>query len=283
MPHYTDEQRRTVEHFDAESSFWHDAYHSDARSFASYRLKKQHNFVLEHIASIPNTSYVLDVGCGAGVTVLALAERGYHAGGIDIVPKMIERANTEAQARGISADFRVALAEALPYPDASFDVLIALGLLGNIVDDRPALREMRRVLKPRGRVLLTMPNLFALDLLVALPRSLPIMLGATRLRQPLRVIGNAGRRLTGRQPKDVASLRFNQCVPPPTYIRHLKQHGFGEVRTFPLTFGPFKPFGFRIFSDTLSIAHSETLARWVERHHAFGWASSILVYEALAA
>jgi hypothetical protein len=127
-----------------------------------------------------------------------------------------------------------------------------------------------------------MPNLLALDLLVALPRSLPIMLGATRLRQPLRVIGNVGRRLIGRKPKDVTALRFNQCVAPQTYIRHLKQHGFGEVRTYPLTFGPFKPFGFGVFSAKLSIRHSETLAAWAQQGRFFGWASSILVYEAVA-
>jgi SAM-dependent methyltransferase len=282
MP-YTEEQRRTIEHFDAESDFWRDAYQPDQHTFASYRLKKQHQFVLNHIARAPNVTRILDVGCGAGVTVLELAHAGYQASGIDIAPKMIERAQAEAQAQQITADFRVALAEALPYPDASFDVLIALGLLGNIVDDRPALREMRRVLKPGGRVLLTMPNLLALDLLVALPRSLPIMLGATRLRQPLRVIGNAGRLLLGRQPKDVAALRFNQCVAPQTYIRHLQRHGFGEVRTFPLTFGPFKPFGFGVFSDKLSIQNSETLAGWARQGRFFGWASSILVYEAVAA
>jgi 2-polyprenyl-3-methyl-5-hydroxy-6-metoxy-1,4-benzoquinol methylase len=282
MPQYTEEQRRTQQHFDAESAYWYDVYQRDD-SFASYRLKKQHQFVLDHIARTPNVTHVLDVGCGAGVTVLELAQQGYHASGIDIAPKMIERAQAEAQARGVTADFRVALAEALPYSDASFDVLIALGLLGNIVDDRAALGEMRRVLKPGGRVLLTMPNLLALDLLVALPRSLPIMLGSTRLRQPMRLLGNAARRLTGRAPKDVAALRFNQCVAPGVYIAHLRRHGFGEVRTYPLTFGPFKPLGFSLLSDSSSIRRSESMAAWVERHGVFGWASSILVYEALAA
>jgi ubiquinone/menaquinone biosynthesis C-methylase UbiE len=274
---YSDEQKRTVQHFDEHSDYWRDVY-ENKRSYAGYTLQKQHQFVINVVQQMPDAKHILDVGCGAGVTVMELAEKGYEASGLDIAPKMIELAQAEAERRGLKCDFKVGLAENLPYPDQSFDVLFALGLLGNILDDKPVLNEMRRVLKPNGRVFVTVPNLLALDLLIALPKSLPIMLGSTRFRHSLRVLGNLGRRLSGRPIKEVSKLRMNQCVIPQRFVSHLEHHGFERVNYHALTFGQMMPFGLRLVSEENSIRISEKIVHTLNRR--LDWMGTILVYDA---
>ena len=275
---YTEEQERTLRHFNDRSDYWYEIYQNEG-SYTNYALQKQQRFVLELVDRTENAKRILDIGCGAGITALELAHKGYEVSGIDLAPNMIQRARAEARQRNIVCDFRVGIAENLPYPGQSFDVLLALGLLGNILDDRLALTEMARVLKSRGRLIVTMPNLLALDLLIALPKSLPIMLGATQFRQPLRVMGNIGRRLIGRDNKDVSTLRFNQCVMPLKFVRHLRQNGFGDVKYSALTFGPIKPLGLQVLNDQLSISISEKIASWVAQISLFDWAGSIIVYD----
>jgi ubiquinone/menaquinone biosynthesis C-methylase UbiE len=273
---YSGEQHRTREHFNNLSDYWYDIY-QDEHSFTGYALRKQHRCILDLVAQTEGARRILDVGCGTGVTALELAQLGYEVSGLDIAPNMIQRARSEAQHQNLKCDFQVGIAENLPYPDAYFNVVIALGLLGNILEDKLALTEMARVLKPGGRLLLTIPNLLALDLLVALPKSLAIMLGASRFRRPLRKVANFGRRLIGREIKEISGLRFNQCVPPHSFIRHLYQQGFSNIRYYPLTFGPMMPFGLHLIPEHRSIQMSEKLVQSMGRY--LGFMGTIIVYD----
>jgi ubiquinone/menaquinone biosynthesis C-methylase UbiE len=101
---------------------------------------------------------VLDVACGTGLVTFAAARAVGAAGhvlGVDLSGQMVEAAQGRAQARGVSnAGFARMDAEQLALPDASVDVaLCALGLM-YVPDPLAALREMRRVLRPGGRVAL---------------------------------------------------------------------------------------------------------------------------------
>jgi ubiquinone/menaquinone biosynthesis C-methylase UbiE len=71
---------------------------------------------------------VLDVGCGTGSLAIAARRRLGTDGkvfGIDASPEMIARATSKVARAGISVSFRVAVAEALPFPDAQFDVVLS--------------------------------------------------------------------------------------------------------------------------------------------------------------
>ncbi len=101
---------------------------------------------------------VLDVGCGTGTLAIAAKRRVGPAGrvyGIDASPEMIARARMKAKRAGVEVVFKNAVAEALPFPDAQFDVVLATLMLHHL--PRKARQqcacEMRRVLKPGGRVL----------------------------------------------------------------------------------------------------------------------------------
>jgi SAM-dependent methyltransferase len=98
----------------------------------------------------------LDAGCGEGRFCRALKERHIHFAGIDPARQLIERAR-ELDPLG---DYRLASAEELPFPDESFDLVISYLTLIDIADFRQALREMTRVLRPDGTLLIANLNSF---------------------------------------------------------------------------------------------------------------------------
>jgi SAM-dependent methyltransferase len=94
---------------------------------------------------------ILDAGCGSGRTLDDLAGYG-QVSGIDLS----EFAASAARARG-HADVHVGRVEELPWADASFDLVTALDVVEHTPDDRATLAEMRRVTRPLGHALITVP------------------------------------------------------------------------------------------------------------------------------
>lgn len=93
---------------------------------------------------------VLDAGCGAGAMSAALHDRGAVVTGIDASAGMLDHAS---QRLGDEVDLRQAdLNDPLPFNDSSFDDVIASLVLHYLEDWAPALSEMRRVLRPGGRL-----------------------------------------------------------------------------------------------------------------------------------
>ena len=95
---------------------------------------------------------LLDVGCGSGQLALMAAKDGLEVTGVDIATNLVERARARAQAEGLRARFEEADAEALPFEDASFDVVASL--IGAMFAPRPDLvaEELLRVCKPGGTI-----------------------------------------------------------------------------------------------------------------------------------
>jgi SAM-dependent methyltransferase len=99
---------------------------------------------------------VLDLGSGAGTDSLIAAqmvgEQG-HVTGIDMTPEMLAKARAAAGAMGASnVVFVESEAERLPFPDASFDVVISNGVIDLIPDKDAVFAELYRVLAPGGRI-----------------------------------------------------------------------------------------------------------------------------------
>jgi SAM-dependent methyltransferase len=98
---------------------------------------------------------VLDCGCGAGDYVGALVARGADAFGVEFDARKLAAGLVSGRlAERLSAGDL----EALAFPDASFDVALANEVLEHVPDDRAALAEIRRVLRPGGRLLVLSPT-----------------------------------------------------------------------------------------------------------------------------
>jgi SAM-dependent methyltransferase len=106
---------------------------------------------------------ILDAGCGSGPLFAALRDRGAIVTGFDKSAEMVELARRRL---GDDADLQVAdLGGPLPFPDGEFDDVIASLVLHYLEDWGPALAELRRVLKPGGRLLVSVEHPFALTLM----------------------------------------------------------------------------------------------------------------------
>ena len=95
---------------------------------------------------------ILDVGCGTGANLLMLSNYG-EAEGVDVSEDALEF----CRARGLDK-VKLGAAEELPYEDGTFDLVTAFDVVEHMDDDLAGLTEMRRVLRPGGRVLLFVPT-----------------------------------------------------------------------------------------------------------------------------
>jgi len=97
---------------------------------------------------------VLDAGCGDGALACAAASQGAEVTGIDADPAMLVAARSRAAKAGLRATFSEGRIEHLPFPDASLDVVVAVTVLCFVADAAGAVREMARVLRPGGRLVI---------------------------------------------------------------------------------------------------------------------------------
>lgn len=96
---------------------------------------------------------VLEIGCGMGTDGAQFAKAGAIYTGIDLTDAAVELARKRFQVSGLKGEFRVADAERLDFPDASFDLVYSHGVLHHTPDIEAAVREIHRVLKPGGRAM----------------------------------------------------------------------------------------------------------------------------------
>lgn len=107
-------------------------------------------------AGLPSGGTVLDLGCGQGFYLPLYARLGLMATGVEPDPAPRAEASRKAAALGFAVVD--ALADGLPFADASFDAVVMSEVLEHLPDPRPALAEAARVLVPGGLLLVTVPN-----------------------------------------------------------------------------------------------------------------------------
>jgi 2-polyprenyl-3-methyl-5-hydroxy-6-metoxy-1,4-benzoquinol methylase len=164
-------------------AFWDDA--ARAREWAAryvqevgghnVHLHMRNRRTLELLDPEPR-GLLLDVGCGSGELAGPALEMGFAYLGIDAAEAMLQEAR--AKWRDASrASFRLGDIEALPLPDDSVDAVACLGVLGYMADRKRSVREICRVLKPGGAVVVSNQNRLHVDTLMTLAlRPLRILL-----------------------------------------------------------------------------------------------------------
>jgi ubiquinone/menaquinone biosynthesis C-methylase UbiE len=106
------------------------------------------------IADIPSGAQVLDVGCGRSATFLKAISPKINQGiGIDMKVQPMRLGNLQT--------VQQRLTDQLPFEESQFDVVTMLAVLEHLDDEQPILQEIYRVLKPNGRLILTVPSVWA--------------------------------------------------------------------------------------------------------------------------
>jgi SAM-dependent methyltransferase len=100
---------------------------------------------------LPTNSRILEVGCGTGRTSCYVAAQGHDVIGIDIRPDMITKAKMRAEKENVSIQFLEGDASSLPFPNESFDVILAESV-SIFTDTAKALSEYYRVLRTGGKL-----------------------------------------------------------------------------------------------------------------------------------
>jgi len=128
---------------------------------AQYSFCCQKRLVLEMLGDA-TSGRLLDIGCGPAVMEEALAARGFEVRGIDMSPRMIELGNARVAALGLKGcTLEVGDVTRLGGAEGFYDAVLAMGVLEYLPDYAPALREMHRVLRPGGVLVLTVPNRYS--------------------------------------------------------------------------------------------------------------------------
>ena len=127
-----------------------------AGAFSEYAVRDTPEVLAEKVefARPQPTDLVLDIACGPGAFALALAPKARFARGIDLTEEMVRRARAlQLESRIANAAFECGDAEQLPYPDSTFDLVTCQMAFHHMPKPQSALREMVRVAKPDGRLL----------------------------------------------------------------------------------------------------------------------------------
>lgn len=125
---------------------------------AGLGVNRPNSTMVVELAKIKAGDTVLDVGCGTGnltMTAKSAVGKSGKVYGIDAAPEMIELAQKKARQEGIEVTFEIGLVEKIPFPNASFDVVINRLMIHHLPDDlkHQAFAEILRVLKPGGSLL----------------------------------------------------------------------------------------------------------------------------------
>jgi len=193
-------KRQVQEIFDAGA----DRYQRERESQPGFR--RQASWLLA-TAGAGEGARLLEVGCGAGSLLSQVVARGYRYYGCDLSPRMAAGAQARARSARVAAGIACADAERLPFRTASVDLVIAVGVLEYLPEPLRFLAETSRVLRPGGRLLLSVPSsvsphALAGALFDALPHRARALLLGRDPRAPLQAVrshpvrtGELGRRL----------------------------------------------------------------------------------------
>jgi SAM-dependent methyltransferase len=262
---------RVTSWFEAGARDWRDIYASDSLDGVIYGERREAVMDWVDGLGLAHGAAALDVGCGAGLMAADLAERGLTTYGVDASPAMIELTKECAAARDLVVHASVGDVYGLPYPDDTFDLSIAVGVLPWLREPDRALSELARVVRPGGHAIISCDNRARLKGFID-PRGSFMLTSYRRARRAARggVLSPGATPHVERWPSE-----FN---------RLLDEAGFERLERRTLGFGPFTWMGRPLMGDHAGVRLHRLLQRCADAGvpglRATGWNDLALVRRA---
>lgn len=246
-------QRTVDQYFKGAAREWDEIYELDTLYARIHQERQRIVLSMAKNIGLPAEARVLEVGCGAGLATVALAEHGFAVEAVDTVRDML--LTTRARAASANVARRIGVIQAsvdhLPYGDNQFSLIVGIGVLPWLDCMRKAMTEMIRVTKPGGSLIVNVDNTWRLHELLD-PRLHPLH---ASVRHYLRNV-------------------FEWPVKvPPTQRCSLRQFDrlIGELRCTKvdakmLGFGPLSFFGRPLLSESRNIKLNEFLQSCADRN-----------------
>ena len=255
------EQRRAVvDFFDWSYPWWRQVYDRNLpRGFFSFEMIRRKEVVLEVVRDYLQDRFglnILECGCGPGGVLRELPMTEQRVFGLDINPESLRIVRQDCQqAQLVCGDL-----ERLPFTAATFDIVLCVGVLSYLREDREALVELSRLLKPGGLLVLANPNLFMFDKL--LDPFYPLVRPFTRLRQLIRK--SEGKRPAGFTSCMIRRYRYGQLD------QLYRELGLNKTREVCISYGPLRFWRKECLPVAQSIRISEALVH-LTPHRGFGF------------
>lgn len=210
-----DAQTRAVrDDYEGQVGRWEGIYRGASFHDHAIRRRLERSLALvDRLHPRPAGVGALDVGCGAGQLLVALARRGFSVTGVDVAGGMVAASRERLRGAGLVGEVRVAAADALPLRDGAAELVTALGVIEYLPDRAAGVAEMARVLAPGGHLVVTSPN--------------PVRLAF--LADPAGVLRGVAARRSAPYPRRYATPRRLRRLLEGAGLRvvHLEGHGLG--------------------------------------------------------
>lgn len=161
-----EEQKHRVETQFDHSESWQGRLYDDSSDPFNRAMVRRKQYSMEMLKQNikPLSGRALDVGCGCGEYIADLSALGFESYGVDLSREMLRVCQKRCQLddRTFHERFRQGDIEQIPFDQGEFDLVVCVGVLGYLLEDTKALREVHRVLKIGGYFLVSVQNMMSL-------------------------------------------------------------------------------------------------------------------------
>jgi ubiquinone/menaquinone biosynthesis C-methylase UbiE len=243
----SDDQRDVNAYFDAAAPYWDRVYVGEELQDVIYQRRQDAVLAAVDAAAPGPGARGLEIGSGAGRLTVELARRGLRLDTLDASAAMVQATAATLAEAGLREGVGIQQADvhALPFPDAEFDLVVAVGVLPWLHSPQRALVEMSRVLRPGGQLVMTADNRARL----------------TSFTDPRRVLAVPPLKRLYRQVRRREPLAVSRMHWPREVDRMLSTAGLRPLSRSTIGFGPFSLMGRSLLEGRSGVRLGDRLQR----------------------